>query len=197
VPRRTTEVTIDGALRPGEWVGQAEPGMVVLNQTLERTPAGCPSTAWICYDDAALYVAVDSQVDPATPLSSQPEWGSSDAIEIAIRNPAAGEKAPILVLRGYPGGVFQSSTEAGAPAEVAKRAGEGVAYKAAVRQPGTWQAEWRIPFAGLGVDPKQQRRLEFNLTVRKSAQSLWVLWVGPLDLATWDVRHGGVLELQP
>ena len=197
VPRRTTPVTVDGALGPGEWEAQAGQGTMTLNQTLERTPAGCPSTAWICYDDEALYLAVDSQVDPAAPLLPDPEWGRSDAVEIALRHPAAGEKAPILVLRGYPGGVFLSSTEAGAPATVAQRAAEGVTYKAAVRQPGTWQTEWRIPFASIGVDPKQQRRLEFNLTVRKSAQPLWVLWVGTLDLATWDVRHGGILELQP
>jgi len=135
-------------------------------------------------------------VDAAAPLRKDAEWGSSDAVEIALRNPGAGAKAPTFVLRGYPGGVFQSSTEAGATTDAAKRAAAGVRFTAGQRAPGTWQAEWMIPYASLGIDPKQQR-LEFNVTVRKSAQPLWVMWVGTLDLATWDVRNGGVLELQP
>jgi hypothetical protein len=197
VPRRTVEVTVDGVLGPAEWDGPASQAGLTLNQELDRSPAGCPSRAWICYDESALWIAVDNQVDAATPLTKEPAWGNGDAVELAIRNPATGAKAPILVLRGYPGGVFQSSTESGVSADLAKRAAEGVSFKAAVRAPGTWQAEWRLPFASLGIDPKQHRRLEFNLTVRKSAQPLWVLWVGPLDLATWDLRNGGILELQP
>ncbi|OGV62777.1 MAG: hypothetical protein A3K19_07575 [Lentisphaerae bacterium RIFOXYB12_FULL_65_16] len=196
VPRRTAEIAIDGVMGPSEWEGMAGQGSLALNQTLERTDAGCPSTAWLCYDEQAFWVCVDSQVSAAAPLQKTPTWGSSDAVEIAIRNPAGGEKAPVLVLRGFPGGAFESSTEAGASTEVAKKAGEGVQFAAGSRGAGNWQAEWRIPFASLGIDPKQQRRMEFNLTVRKSAQPLWVLWVGTLDLATWDVRNGGVLELQ-
>lgn len=197
VPRRTSAVAIDGELAPGEWPTLAGQGAMALNHTLERSPAGCPSTAWLAWDEQALYVAVDSQVDPAKPLRAEAQWGSSDAVEVAVRNPALGDKGPILVLRGYPGGAFQSSDEAGAPAAAVARAGEGVQFAAGARGAGSWQAEWRVPFASLGVDPTQHRRLQFNLTVRKSAQPLWVLWVGTLDLATWDVRNGGILELQP
>jgi len=197
VPRRTAAVVIDGQLGPDEWPVLAGQGPMTLNHTLERTPAGCPSTAWLTYDDEALYVAVDSQVNPGVPLTRDPQWGGNDAVEIAIRNPAGGDQAPTLVLRGYPGGAFQSSDEAGAPAAAVARAGQGVRFAAAARGAGNWQAEWRVPFASLGVDLTRQRRLEFNLTVRKSAQPLWVLWVGTLDLATWDVRHGGMLELLP
>jgi hypothetical protein len=197
VPRRSTELAIDGALGPREWESAAAPGSIVLNQGLDRTPAGSPSRAWIRHDENALWIAVDSQVEATVPLLREPAWGRSDAVEVALRNPALGGKGPIFVLRGYPNGVCQSSTDAGAPADVAKRAGEAVSFKAAVRAPGSWQAEWRIPFAALGIDPILHPRLEFNLTVRKSAQPLWVLWVGTLDLATWDVRHGGILELLP
>jgi hypothetical protein len=196
VSRRTAAVTIDGQLAAGEWEALAGQRPMVLDQTLDRTPAGCPSSAWLCLDDQALYLAVNSQVEPGTPLRKDPQWGSSDAVEVAIRNPAGGEKAPILVLRGYPGGAFQSSAEAGASAEAVAKAAEGVQFAAGTRGAANWQAEWRIPFAALGIDPGQHRRLEFNLTVRKSAQPLGVLWVGTLDLATWDLRHGGILELQ-
>jgi hypothetical protein len=195
VPRRTAEIVIDGVMGPSEWEGMAGQGSLTLNQTLERASAGCPSTAWLCHDEQAFWVCVDSQVSATAQLQKERSWGSSDAVEIAIRNPAGGEKAPVFVLRGYPGGAFESSTEAGAAAEAAKKAGEGVLFAAGSRGAGNWQAEWRVPFAALGIDPKQHRRLEFNLTVRKSAQPLWVLWVGTLDLATWDVRNGGVLEL--
>ena len=46
-------------------------------------------------------------------------------------------------------------------------------------------------FAGIS----QQRRFAFSLTVRKSAEPAWVLWVGTHH-ATWQVDNAGFLELR-
>jgi len=102
--------------------------------------------------------------------------------------------SPILVLRGYANGKFESSDEAGAPPDAVARAAQGVQYAAKVNGAALWTCEWRIPFASLGVDPKVDRSLAANLTVRKVIDNLWVMWVGTgghshlLDQAgRWDL----------
>ena len=57
-----------------------------------------------------------------------------------------------------------------------------------------WTAEWRIPFASLGIDPAKQKRFQFNISVRKMAEPLWIMWQGT-GAHTWDVRTAGTLEL--
>ena len=139
-------------------------------------------------------MAIDNAVNPATALKPGNEWGRDDAVELAFRNPAAGKDAPILVLRGYPSGHFESSPEAGASAAAVKQAAEGVLYAAKVVAAGRWTAEWRIPFAALGIDPAKPPKLAFNLSVRKTAGPDWVLWQGT-RAATWAVGNAGMLEL--
>lgn len=184
----TAAIVIDGMPSPEEW-GTAP---MKLDQQLDRSPTGLPSQAWVRYDRDALWIALDNPVDPATPLTHEAKWGQ-DAVEIALRNPVV-KDSPILVLRGFPGGEFVSSTEAGASAEQAEQASKGVTFAATIPSPDRWRCEWRIPFAALGFVPKPELRMPFNLTVRKNASHRWVLWSGTLDLATWDLRHGGLLE---
>lgn len=195
VARRAANIIIDGQIQPDEWFGCDLKKALIMNQKLDRTPSGMPSTAWLCHDDEALYIAMENQVDAARPLTTQAVWGGNDAVEVAVRNPTQGKQAPILVLRGYPCGQFQSSNEAGAPKAAVATARQGVQFAAKAIEAGRWLAEWRIPFASLGVNPKTTTKLDFNLTTRKTGSRLWVLWVGTLDLATWDVRNGGILDL--
>ena len=60
--------------------------------------------------------------------------------------------------------------------------------------PSLWTAEWRVPLASLGIDPATDTRLAFNLTVRKTADSLWQMWRGTGG-PTWDVFEAGFIEL--
>ena len=114
--------------------------------------------------------------------------------EIALRNPAGGKNAPIFVLRGYPNGHSESSTEAGASEKAARRAGERTVFKARILGADRWTAEWRIPLSGLSVDPKTHTRLAFNLTVRKSAAPEWIMWRGTGGYS-WAVANAGLIEL--
>ncbi|MCD6350943.1 MAG: right-handed parallel beta-helix repeat-containing protein [Armatimonadetes bacterium] len=188
-------VKIDGALEPGEW-GQAR-GQQTM--TIQQDPMGKTrrpaSRAWVAWDDTALLVAIENPTDPSKPLHGGNKWGQDDAVEVAVQNPAGGSKAPILVLRGYTTGHFESSAEAGAPPAAVKKAARGVQYAARVVRPGLWTAEWRIPFASLGVDPTKHRRLAFNISVRKtSPEPLWLMWQGT-GAWTWLVPNAGLLEL--
>jgi hypothetical protein len=190
---RTARVRIDGIIVPAEWAGADPSRGLIIAEGLEREEVAPRSTAWLQYDSEALYVAVDNAVDPASPLRTGSTWGQDDAVEIALRNPAGSASPPILILRGYPGGKFASSDEAGAPAEAVAQAAKGVQYAARVLGKDRWSAEWRIPWASLGVDPARHRRLDFNLSIRKTGGPAWVLWQGTRH-ATWNVNNAGTLE---
>jgi hypothetical protein len=190
----TAPIAIDGTLNASEWWGLDPAKGVAIAQGIQGEPVKPPSRAWLAFDNEALYVAIDNTLDSSKPLLKGNTWGQDDAVEIAIRNtPVKG--APILVLRGYPSGHFESSDEAGAPAAAVKQAAQGVAYKAGIVSSQHWVTEWRIPFASLGIDPAKQTRFEFNLSVRKtSPEPQWLMWVGT-EAHTWDIQSAGVLEL--
>ncbi|MCK5802905.1 MAG: hypothetical protein KAI66_08735, partial [Lentisphaeria bacterium] len=186
--------TIDGILSPAEWPKQK----MAIKEDVHGKPAKPHSEAWLVHDGTYLYLAVRNEVNPAKPLISDARWGTNDAVEIAVQNPAKGKLAPIFVVRGYPDGKFECSTEAGAPEPEASALQVVVEYRAKVVDPAHWSAEFRIPWSALGVEPGKHARLPFNLTVRKMASSLWLMWVGP-EAHSWQVDQAGVilLEKQP
>jgi hypothetical protein len=194
VPRRTAPIVIDGVLEREEWFSANPEKTMIIQEGISMERASPRSFAWLAYDGEALYVAVDNAVSPSMPLSTTNTWGPDDAVEIAVRNPGAGVKAPILVLRGYPNGFWESSYESGASEKAVKQASRGVQFKTGVPAPGQWVAEWRIPWTSLGVDPRKDRRLQFNLSARKAAEPVWVEWQGTRS-ATWDVAGVGIIEL--
>ena len=169
--------------------------MMAVEQDLEGKKVKPATKAWLYHDGTALYVAVDNAVNPASPLKMGDEWGGNDAVELAFKNPALGPAAPIVILRGYPSGHFASSDEAGAPPAVVKKAAEGVQFAAKVLGKDRWTAEWRVPFASLGLDPVKTPKLAFSLSLRKTGGPDWVLWVGT-NHATWNVNNAGDLVLK-
>ncbi|HUT32470.1 MAG TPA: right-handed parallel beta-helix repeat-containing protein [Planctomycetota bacterium] len=172
------------------------PTKIVIEQGIHGEKLSPSSTAMLTCDGAMLGVRIDNAVDPKKPLRPGSTWGQDDAVEVAIRNPAAGKAAPIFVLRGFPNGHFESSAEAGAPEAVAKKAGEAVKFAAKVIGKDRWTAEYLIPFAALGIDPAKHKKLEFNLTVRKTAAPAWLMWRGTGGYS-WEVAKAGLLELAP
>ena len=151
-----------------------------------------PSTAWIGYDDEALYVGVNHPVKDATALTyASHEWGVTDAMEIAVQDGSPTDPGPILNLYGWPDGHVVSTGEAGAPPDVVERLGDAVTYKAAIGT-SAWRCEWRIPFAACGFSPRTAPLLSLNLGVRKLQQNAWAIWCGT-GTATYVVSNAGTL----
>ncbi|NQT92305.1 MAG: hypothetical protein HQ559_06060, partial [Lentisphaerae bacterium] len=149
--------------------------------------------AWLTHDGTHLNIAIRNLVTSDSKLHTGAVWGQDDAIELAMRNPSV-KGASILVLRGYPLGQFESSTEAGAPFEVAKDIEKAATYGAKVVSESEWTAEWRIPLSALGLSPGKKVRLPFNLSIRKTCGPHWMMWRGTLG-ATWDIDQAGLLQL--
>lgn len=187
VPRVAEMVKVDGVLDAAEWFSFDAAKMMPIKEGVDGEKVSIPSKAWLAWDDQALYVAVDNAVDKRYAMGMEDGWGSNDAIEVAI---SASDKAPILVLRGFACGAFQSSDEAGASAEAAKKAGQNVEYKAKVIDSGRWVAEMRIPFASLGFTPAEGAKYKFNLSVRKQGDDPWIEWYGT-GSQTWYLPGAG------
>lgn len=194
VQPRTAGIRIDGTLDGAEWPLRETAREMLVMQGISGERTGPHSRAWLVYDEDALYVGIYNRVSREKRLSNTNLWGQDDAVELAFRNPEGGKNAPILVLRGYPNGHFESSDEAGAPKDAVERALQGVTYAAVATQRGRWTVEWRIPFSSLGLDPTHHVRMQFNLSARKSAEPVWVEWQGTAA-CTWEVRNAGVLDL--
>ncbi|MEI6499617.1 MAG: right-handed parallel beta-helix repeat-containing protein [Armatimonadota bacterium] len=194
VERVRLPITIDGQLPGSEWPIDVAGRTLTMAQGINGEKVSRPSQAWLAWDDQALYVAVDNALKPGAMPTTGNTWGGDDAIEIAIRNPAV-KGAPILVLRGYPNGKWESSDEPGTPAAVVKQAAQGVQYAATTPGAGQWLAEFRLPWASLGIDPAKHTKFEFNLcALKKAGDGEWVEWHGTGG-GTWEVGGGGVLEL--
>jgi hypothetical protein len=194
VRRAIGHVNVDGMLKTAEWGGLNRDDAVRIEQQPNGRPAAPASYAWPGWDDEALYVSFDNKLDSAQPIRAGDEWGTDDAVEVALRD-AGDPGAPILVVRGFPSGAFRGSDESNAPDDAVRRLGESVEYAARIESPDRWTAEWRIPFAALNIKPSVGCRLEANLTVRKTARPLWLMWQGT-GRWSWEVGRAGVLELR-
>lgn len=192
VERVRLPITIDGQLPGSEWPIDVAGRTMTLAQEVNGDKVKQASQAWLAYDDQALYVAVDNALKPGTMPTKGNTWGQDDAVEIAISGAVKG--SPILILRGYPNGKWESSDEAGTSPVLVKQAARDVQYAATTPGAGQWLAEWRIPWASLGIDPTKVTKLQFSLSARKVADEEWVLWRGS-NVSTWDVSGGGLLEL--
>ena len=192
--RAVAAVKIDGSIEAEEWGGARGPRPIIIAQGINGERVTPRSRAWLAYTRDALLVAVENEVDPAQPLRMGNKWGQDDAVELAFRDGSRPD-AFIIVLRGYPSGHFESSDEAGAPADAVRRAAEGVEYAAKAVRADLWTCEWRVPWASLGIKPQAGMKIQFNLSVRKtSPQPLWLMWVGTGG-CTWEVGKAGVIEL--
>ncbi len=193
VAKGTATPTIDGDLQASEWNGAEAKAAMVIEQGIQGEKLAPRSLAWLAWTPEALWVAIDNAVEGKQPIATTNVWGRDDAVEIAFAQPG-GQNLPILVLRGYPNGRWESSEEAGAPPALVKQAAEGVGYAAKVTGKERWTCEWRIPLASLGLDPAKAQRYPFNLSIRKPANNLWLMWQGTAA-CTWEVLQAGLIEL--
>ena len=90
VRRRESPVAIDGRLAPAEWFGLDPARGVRLEQGVHGEKVTYPSTAWLAWDDEALYVAFDNTVSAKTPMQRGDQWGANDAVEFSVCDPRTG-----------------------------------------------------------------------------------------------------------
>ena len=198
----TGKIVIDGKTSVMEWTPGDATGsapeiheMAELKWTPGMKPAKRASHAMVQTDAGHLYVQFNNEVDPAKGVTAGHQWGRDDAVEIAVAE--AGKRiGPIMVLRGYADGTWETTDESGAPREVQERIRTGgVQFAAAVASKALWTAEWKIPFAALGLAPATRNpRLVFNLSARKVGDDEWVT-LKRSGGRTWELGNATLLWL--
>ncbi|MEI6500563.1 MAG: right-handed parallel beta-helix repeat-containing protein, partial [Armatimonadota bacterium] len=180
---------IDGKIEAGEW--PAAQFRIAEGPGREALPSPA-SSASVAYDANYLYLALTVPLRASDKLSTGNSWGSDDGTEVCMQSLAKG--APIYVLHGFTAGQFESVSDAGVKADLAKKLATGTKY-AAQATADAWTGEWAIPLNELGVAGQAGSKLRFNLGVRRQAANEWVMWAGTLA-QTWVVENAGMLELK-
>ena len=188
VPRDAATVKVDGVLEAAEWSGLKKDKAMALSVDYMGTLVDARAHAWLSHDGRALRIAMTTPLSKKRSLGTQ--WGGNEAIEVAFRA-ADGPNADTLVLRGYTNSKWETCADAGAGQQALDRLRKGVQYAAKVAAD-AWSAEWSVPLVNLGVVPAD--RLRFNLTVRRTAGNLWVMW-RPTRGNSYLVERVGSIEL--
>ncbi len=191
--KRNADIAIDGDI--GDWGAHVDFKRGLTIRALVRGGRSKHvSYGYLVCDDEFLYVCMRNIVDAKIPLKTASVWNKNDAVEVALRTPQGGTDAPIFVLRGFPNGECFSVTDSGVTQAKADALGKAVLYAAKAQSPGQWCAEWRIPFAAIGVDKARGATFDLNLTCRKTAHDQWVMW-NATRAVSWKVSRAGTIKL--
>lgn len=184
---------VDGDIRAEEWRDADKAGSMLIAQDIGGGPAKPVSRAWLMASNTGLLVAVENEIETGKTLVVGDTWGSCDAVEIALRMPGSPDDKT-LIYRGFTTGLWQCSDEAGMSAADRKRAAEGVQYAVEVAADGKWTTEWVLPWNALGLSDHKGKQLLFNITVRKPATGLWLMWQGTGGYS-YRVENAGRIQL--
>lgn len=194
VTRVAKAPVLDGEIGAEEWPGS------LLN--LDREPsrwgaAGAPAFAELACDGQCLYVAVNVAMFDVTQLSSGVAWGKDDGAEICLAGKASNGAPATFVIRGFAGGLAQSVTDAGAPADAAERLGKAVRFAAKPygKAMGGWRGEWAIPWDALGIRPAPGEKIAFNIGVFRAEDGVRRCWEGTLA-ENWRLEQACVMQLK-
>ena len=217
---RAAAIDIDGRLDPAEWGGLRPEDALVLDRSPNEGPSpALRSTAWVCRDAEALYIAVLNHVNPDKPLVKDDSlWWRSDMVEVIIEGQIGvdtqgwwldeAEHGPLFYLVGDFQGNCGSIRMAGLPREPAEKLQRTAQYAAVVKDASCWTAEWRIPFASICLDPAESAACCFNIGVGKPGTPIdpawphskrnvaaWAVWAGTGG-PNWQVWNAGRLVLR-
>jgi len=184
---------VDGDIRAEEWRDADAAGTMPIAKDIGGAPAHPVSRAWLMASKAGLLVAIENEIEAGKTISVGDTWGSCDAVEIALRTPQTADEKT-LIYRGFPTGTWQCSDEAEISAVDRKRAAIGVQYAAKIAADGKWTTEWVLPWKALGLPDREGKQLLFNITVRKPASKLWLMWQGTGG-HSYRVENAGRIQL--
>ena len=193
VPAAAAAISVDGALSADEWPRTARPTAVLQwDPDMNKSPQ--TSRVWMATRDDSLYFAFHNDLGPQRDATTGQRWGTDDGVEIAL---AAIVDADIpvdlttTILRGYPKGRFECVTDGGLADDQARAIVARITFAAKRLGKGRWSAEWRVPFAALGLDPKANNwPILAHLSAHQAAANRTVGWRRRWARSTWDVTKG-------
>jgi hypothetical protein len=193
LPTGANVPVIDGTIGTAEWQGSGSVPMVRDHRDRLAKPG---STAHVFYDDKALYIAFDNPISQGKALSDANEWGKADAVEVALRASAPKTEEPVLILHAYLNGRVGAASSGGMSPEDVATANKLCQFGAKKVAETRWTAEVAIPWSVVPGANGKPAPLQFNLTCRKVADSLWIMWK-PTGRRSYGVGEEGKLIPAP
>lgn len=183
---------LDGDIATDEWAAEYKR----LDRDLSRLLFSGGS-AWVklSWDSKYLYVAAKMIMFDAKNISQGDQWGKDDGVEISISGFEKG-KPSTFVIRSYASGAMQCVTDAGATALSSERLAKVVRYASRISEDRVkgWSSEWAIPWEALGLKPKPDMKIPFNICAFVNEYGKWHCWEGTLG-ESWQVNKAGTLLL--
>ncbi len=107
VSHLATPPVLDGRVDPATTDGRP----MKLDESWDGSKSKAPaSTAWIGYDNTALYITVNTPIGSPSDLQTMNHpWGASDMVEIALRSGYTSQSGETLKLDGWPDGHLPSA----------------------------------------------------------------------------------------
>ncbi len=159
--RTDRQPTVDGRIEKDEWLGWDRTRCLPLTSVAEDDASHVPAAdAYALFDDTRLFLAVRV-------ASSERQNGKGranakgDFLQLDMARVAGRHVAQSISLRAYPSGRLE---EVG---ERAKQAMSGIAFAAREEASGSWNAEFCIPLAVLGLAEGKPAELRFNLVLHR------------------------------
>ncbi len=170
---------------------------------LDRENSRLPASGWyprikFGYDDKYLYLGVNIVMRDPGLIQKGSIWGKNDGVEFSIVGNTPKGKPETFVMRVYADGTVQSISDAGAPAELAKRLANELRVVTKDQKPtrgGGWSCEWAVPFKVLGLKPIPELKVAFNLCAFVNEYDNWHYWEGTQEEG-WNMDQAGVFQLK-
>lgn len=146
----------------------------------------------IAYDGDSFVIFASIDYDPENPLIMEGAWGQRDGFEIALSDPRVHD-SPIFLVHCYPDGTFEVIPAGSTTERQAKALQESMTYAVTLSE-GNWSAEMRLPLAALDISTAELAKLNYNMNVRRMADSSWMVWSRP-NGSFWEVDTGGIIKM--
>ena len=178
-----------GGAAAGDWPGTP----LKLAQTPDGAPLpAMPAAANVVRSAGELYVRIVVPVTSVKNITKGAAWRADDGAEVCLLGKTPDGAKAVWVIRGFAGGAFELSDEAGVPAPVSAGIRAKIAFAARLTASG-WEGEWRLPLAALGI--KTDAPVPFNLGVFRTEDRQWINWIGT-EGPTWKLESAGRLKLE-
>jgi len=189
----TSRIILDGRLMEIAWKN-VKP--FALGETNHCKKINNPKdSAKVICDGKTLYVGLVCKFKNIARLRCKgSDWGKDDGAEVCFQWVCEDVWTPIIIVQGFASGERDVFVVRPPNNSLQRRLRKGVKFAAHVGK-NEWSGEWKIPLALLKLDIKKERKLRFNIGVRRAAEKKWTAWLGT-DGPNYEVSSAGLLVIE-
>lgn len=158
---------LDAVVEAEEW---PVPAVTLDRDSKSFVPGGPPSRAQVGYDAENLYVSLQVNRFHGTSVTDGDVWEKDDGAEIRIQGHSPDGKEVMFTIHGFAGGGLYCSADKEIDPAIPAALQENILFTGKISKTNWgsatgWKGEWQIPLAALGITPKPDLTIPFNLRI--------------------------------